>query len=293
VSAVAQGYLLHAADSENLRLAQATFDAQKAYYELIGKSRDLGVASDLELRQAQSQTEAARADVARFRGLVLQDQHALDLLVGTRVPADLLPKGLDAAGELKDVSAGLPSEVLLRRPDILMTEYQLKAANANIGAARAAFFPNVTLTAGAGTMAPGLSSLFGSGTRTWSFAPQIIAPIFTGGSLKAGLKVAQLERDIAVAQYEKAIQTAFQEVSDGLVQRTSLAERLDAQSTLVEALDASYRLSDLRYKEGLDGYLGVLVAQRSLYAAQQGLVATRLACRVNQVTLYKALGGQM
>lgn len=291
VAAVAQGYLMHAADSENLKLAEATFEAQKSFHELIAKSRELGIASDLELRQAQSQMESARSDVALFRGLVALDRNALDLLAGTRVPAELLPLGLDAAGELKDVSAGLPSEVLLRRPDILAAEYQLKAANANIGAARANFFPRVSLTAGMGTMSPELSGLFESGTRTWSFAPQIVAPLFAGGSLWANLKVAKVDREIAVAQYEKAIQSAFREVSDGLVRRESLTGQLEAQRALVEALDASYRLSVARYQEGLDGYLGVLVAQRSLYGAQQGLAATRLACQANRITLYKALGG--
>jgi len=293
VATVAQSYLLLAADSENLQLAQSSFESQKAFYDLITKSRELGIASELELRQAQSQMDTARSDVARFRGVVALDRNALDLVVGSPVPTDLLPKGLDATGELKDVSAGLSSEVLLGRPDILLSEYQLKAANANIGAARAAFFPNISLTAGVGTMSPNFSGLFGSGTRTWSFAPQLVAPLFAGGSLWANLKVSKLDREIALAQYEKAIQSAFQEVADGLARRGSLVEQLEAQRSLVEALDATYRLSEVRYKEGLDGYLGVLVAQRSLYGAQQGLVATRLAQRVNQITLYKALGGAM
>jgi outer membrane protein, multidrug efflux system len=293
IAAVAQSYLLHAADRENLQLAQATFVSQKAAYELIAKSRELGIASDLELRQAQSQMDSARSDAAQFSALVAQDRNALDLLAGASVPAELLPRGLDAAGELKDVSAGLPSEVLLRRPDILAAEFQLKAAYANIGAARAAFFPRVSLTAGAGSMSPELAGLFGAGTRTWSFAPQAIAPIFAGGSLRANLKVAEVDRDIAVAQYEKAIQTAFQEVSNGLVRRESLVEQLDAQRALVAALDESHRLSTARYQAGLDGYLGVLVAQRALYHAQQGLASTRLAYQANQITLYKSLGGQM
>lgn len=293
VAAVAQSYLLHAADRENLQLAQASYESQKAFYDLIRKSRELGVASDLELRQAQSQVDSARADVARFRGAVALDQNALDLLVGARVSPELLATGLEAAGDMKDVSAGLSSEVLLKRPDLLFSEFQLKAAYANIGAARAAFFPRVSLTAGVGSMSPELSSLFGSGTRTWSFAPQVVAPLFAGGSLLANLKVSKLDRDIAVAQYQKAVQAAFREVSDGLVRRQSLVEQLDAQRSLVEALDTSHRLSEARYKEGLDGYLGVLVAQRSLYGAQQGLVATRLAFQANQITLFKALGGQM
>ena len=293
VAAVAGGCLQYAADTEKLGLAQSTFETQKAYHELIGKSRDAGVASDLELTQAQSQMDAARADVARFRSVVALDKNALDLLAGTPVPADLLPQALDAAGELQEVSAGLPSEVLLRRPDILAAEFQLKAAQANIGAARAAFFPRLTLTAGMGTMSPDLSGLFGSGTRTWSFAPQIVAPLFAGGSLRANLKAARTDREIAVAQYEKAIQSAFREAADGLAQRAADAELLDAQRALVEALEASHRLTLARYEAGLDGYLGVLVAQRALYAAQQGLVSARLASRANQVALFKALGGGM
>lgn len=293
VAAVAQSCFLTVADRENLKLAQATFDSQKALYDLIAQSRQMGVASELELRQAQSQVDAARADVARFRGLVAMDQNALDLLVGAHVLPELLPEGQDAAGALKDVSAGLPAEVLLGRPDIRMAEYQLMGANANIGAARAAFFPRISLTAGIGTMSPDLSSLFQSGTRTWSFTPQIVAPLFAGGSLWSNLKVAKIDREIATAQYEKSIQSAFREVSDGLVKRTTLVEQLDAQRSLVEALAESHRLSEARYKEGLDSYLGVLVAQRSLYGAQQGLVATRLAYQANQVTLFKALGGRM
>jgi len=293
VATVAQGYLQCAADRDNLQLAQSTFESQKAYYELIAKSRELGVASDLTLRQAQSQMESARADVAKFRGLLAVDQNALELLAGAPVPSELLPKSLEEAAGLKDVSAGLSSGVLLRRPDILMSEYQLKASYGNIGAARAAFFPRVSLTAGIGTMSPDFSNLFASGTRTWSFTPQVVAPIFAGGSLLANLKVSKLDRDIALAQYEKAIQTAFQEVANGLVRRSTLVEQLDAQRALVESLDASYRLSETRYREGLDGYLGVLVAQRSLYAAQQGLVAARLAFQDNQIAMFKALGGQM
>jgi len=293
VAAVAQQLFAYAADAEYLALSQSTFEAQKAYAELIRKSYELGIANELALRQAESQVESARADVARFRGLVAVDRNALNLLVGTPVPAALLPTGLDATGELKDVAAGLPSEVLLRRPDILMAEHQLKAANANIGAARAAFFPKISLTGGIGTMSPELSSLFSSGTGTWSFTPQISIPLFAGGALRAGLKVSELNRDIAVIQYEMAIQSAFREVSDGLVRREALTEQLGAQRALLDSLTATYTLSELRYKEGLEGYLNVLVAQRTLYSAQQGITATRLARQANQITLFKALGGQL
>ncbi|MGD0838376.1 MAG: efflux transporter outer membrane subunit [Polyangia bacterium] len=292
VASVAQQYLAYAADSEALQIAQSTVATQKAYAELVAKSYQLGIDSELAFRQAQSQVEAARADVARFRGLVAADQNALDLLVGMSVPARILPRDLDSAGELRDVSAGLSSEVLLGRPDILAAEYQLKAANANIGAARAAFFPSVSLTGGIGTMSPQLSQLFGAGTGTWSFTPQITVPLFAGGALRAGLRVSEISRDIAVAQYETAIQSAFREVSDGLVRRAALADQLEAQRALLDSLNAAFSLSELRYEQGLDGYLNVLVAQQSLYGARQGIVATRLARQSNQVTLFKALGGR-
>jgi len=293
VAAVALQYFTYAADNEYLQLSQSTFEIQRDYAELIGKSYEIGIASELAFRQAQSQAESARADVARFRGVVAVDRNALNLLVGGPVPADLLPQGFDSVGELRDVSAGLSSEVLLARPDILAAEYQLKAANANIGAARAAFFPSISLTGGVGTRSPDLSNLFRSGTGTWSFTPQISVPIFSGGALRAGLKVAEISHEIAVLQYEAAIQSAFKEVSDGLVKRAALTAQWEAQQALLAALDAAYSLSDVRYKQGLDAYLTVLVAQQSLYSAKQAAVATRLARQSNQITLFKALGGQI
>lgn len=293
VATIAQQYVVYAADNENLRLAQSTFESQKAYGDLIGQSRALGIASELDLRQAQSQVETARVDVVRYRGLIALDLNALNLLVGSPVSPDLLPTSFDAAGELRDVSPGLSSQVLLERPDIRMAEYQLKAANANIGAARAAFFPAISLTGGIGTMSPQLSSLFGSGTGTWSFTPQISIPIFAGGALRAGLKVSEVSRDIAVLQYESAIQSAFREVSDGLVRRATLVEQLEVQRALLESLQATYMLSETRYQQGIDAYLSVLVAQRALYGAQQGLVATQLAHKTNQIALFKALAGQL
>jgi multidrug efflux system outer membrane protein len=194
---------------------------------------------------------------------------------------------------LKDVSAGLPSDVLLRRPDILSAEHQLKAAYANIGAARAAFFPQITLTGGGGFMTSHLADLFSGDSKTWSFAPQAVVPIFDAGMRRANLKATKVDRDIAVAGYEKAIQSAFREVSDSLALRTRLMEQQQAQQALVGALSETYRLSDARYKAGIDSYLSVLVAQRSLYSAQQGLVSVRRARMTNLVTLYKVLGGGM
>jgi multidrug efflux system outer membrane protein len=230
-------------------------------------------------------------DVARFTGQVALDENALSLLVGAPVSANLLPSELGSDRALKDITPGLPSEVLLRRPDILIAEHQLKAAYANIGAARAAFFPRITLTAGAGLMSSDLSDLFKLGAKTWTFAPQVVLPIFDAGARKANFEVAQVDRDIVIAEYEKAIQSAFREVSDALSLRTRLVEQQNAQQSLVNALEETYRLSEARYKAGIDSYLSVLVAQRSLYAAQQQLVGVRLARLSNLVTLYKVLGG--
>ena len=291
IAAVANSYLALAADREDLKLAQVTLDAQQSSYELILRTRDFGIASDLDVRYAQTQVEAARVDIARYSGQIALDQNAINLLVGAPVTADMLSEDLDKVATFKDVATGLPSEVLLNRPDILTTEHQLKAAYANIGVARAAFFPRITLTAGGGTLSPELSSLFQAGTGTWSFAPQIIAPLFTGGSLRANFKAAQVDRDIAVADYEKAIQSAFREVSDALSLRARLMEQQQSQQALVKALEEAYRLSEARYKAGIDSYLSVLVSQRAMYVAQQGLVSLRLARLSNLVTLYKALGG--
>lgn len=291
ISAVATSYLTLAADRENLRLAQATLEAQQASYDLIRQTREAGIASDLDLRQAQSQVEVARVDIARYTGQVALDENALNLLVGTSVPANLLPDEIGSDQSLKDVSAGLPSEVLLQRPDILAAEHQLKAAYANIGVARAAFFPQITLTGGGGIMSSELSNLFKAESDTWNFYPQITAPIFDAGSRRANLRAAKVDRDFAVAEYEKAIQSGFREVSDSLTLRGKLLEQQDAQQALVTALDETYKLSQARYKAGIDSYLSVLVAQRSLYGAQQALVSVRLARQSNLVTLYKVLGG--
>jgi len=291
VASVAETYLTLAADKDNLHLAQATYEAQLASYNLVKQTRDAGMGSDLDLSQAQSQVEAARVDIARYTARVALDENALNLLVGVPVPADLLPSTLAPDGLTKELAAGLPSDVLLQRPDILAAEHQLKAANANIGAARAALFPRITLTGGGGVMSGQLSDLYAHDPATWSFAPQIVMPIFDAGSRRANLKAARVDRSVAVAQYEKTIQVGFREVSDSLVLRSRLTEEQEAQQALVSTLEETYRLSDLRYKAGVDSYLTVLVAQRSMYAAQQGLVNLRLARQNNLVTLYKVLGG--
>jgi outer membrane protein, multidrug efflux system len=291
VASVAQAYLSRAADVENLRLAQATLAAQQSSLALIQKSRDLGVASDLDLNQVKSQVEAARADVARYTGLAAVDLNALQVLVGAPVAPELLPDGLGAVMPPKPVTAGVSSDVLLRRPDILSLEHQLQAANANIGVARASFFPRIALTVGLGISSKELSSLFGGGTGLWSFAPQVTQPIWNAGSIKGKVRVSELDRDIMVAKYEKGIQQAFAEVSNALALRQTIVNQRDAQEALVKTLETTYTLSNARYKAGLDGYLGVLVAQRSLITAQQALVGIRLSEQANLVTLYKVLGG--
>jgi outer membrane protein, multidrug efflux system len=291
VAAVASSWLRLAADTERLQLAEATIVAQTDTRDLVKASRDAGVASDLDLSQAESQVQTARANRAEFAGAVGVDRHALELLVGSPLPDELLPQGLSDLAELPALAAGLPSEVLLARPDILAAEHRLRAANADIGAARAAFFPRISLTAALGTLSPDLAHLFGSGTDSWRYAPVVQTPIFAGGGLKANLKASQVERDIAVAAYEKAIQSAFAEVADALTLRSTLLEEREAWDRLLASLEQTFQLSDARYKAGIDGYLGVLVAQRSLYFSQQTGVALRLAEKANQVALYKALGG--
>jgi multidrug efflux system outer membrane protein len=236
--------------------------------------------------------DAARVDIARYTALVAQDENALDLVVGSRVPDDLQPQALsDSLASLAEIAPGLPSDALLTRPDILQAEGELKGANANIGAARAAFFPRITLVSSVGFGSDELSGLFKSGAFVWKFAPQITLPIFDGGANDAGLKVAEADREIAVARYEKAIQTAFREVADALAQRGTIDEQMAAQRSLSDATAESYRLSRARYEKGIDSYLTVLDSQRSLYGAQQNLIGIRLTRLTNQVTLYKVLGG--
>jgi outer membrane protein, multidrug efflux system len=291
VVGVATSWLRLAADTECLRLAEATFTAQAASRDLIKASRDAGVASDLDLSQAQSQVEMALANRAEFTGAVEIDRHALDLLVGSPVPDELLPQDLNVLVDLPELAAGLPSEVLLARPDILASEHLLRAAEADIGAARAAFFPHISLTAAFGTLSPALSDLFANGTDSWRYAPLAQVPLFGGGGPRANLKMKKIEREIAVVAYEKAIQSAFAETADALTRRARLREQRDAWDRLLSSLEQTLRLSEARYQAGLDGYLGVLVAQRALYSAQQAGVGLRLAEKANQIALYKALGG--
>jgi len=290
VSGVANAYLAFAADRETLKLAQSTLESQLAAYGLIRRRFDVGLLPELDLRQAQTRVDSARVDLALYSRLAAQDENALDLLVGSKVPAGLLPDNLSLVSPVRDISPGTSSEVLLDRPDILQTEDLLKAANANIGAARAALFPRISLTTAFGTASGELSGLFKSGSESWNFSPQIVVPIFDARAWSA-LQVIKVERKIVLAQYEKAIQTAFREVADALAVRGTVEDQLSAQQSLVEAVSETYRLSNARYAKGIDSFLGVLDAQRSLYAAQQGLIAVRLTRFANQVRLYAVMGG--
>lgn len=292
VAEVANAWLRLAADRERLALARSTFETRQKSFDLTQRSFDAGAVSALDLRQAETLLQTARADAARYAALVAQDENALALVVGAGVSPALLPQGLDAAiASVAELPAGVPSEVLTRRPDVVQAEYALRAANASIGAARAAFFPSITLTATVGTASASLDGLFESGSRAWSFMPQIRIPIFETGRLQASLDVAEIQRDITIAQYEKAIQSAFREVADALADRATLAEQLDARRKLVEATQKSFELSEARYKGGVDSYLNLLDAQRSLYAAELELISVRLSDATNRVALYKALGG--
>ena len=292
VAEVATAYLTWAADLERLALARETLRSQSDTYALTKRRFDLGSASALTLRQVQTSVDSARVDVARYIGQVAQDRNALALLLGAAVPEELTPRALgDSLNALPELPAGLPSALMLRRPDLLQSEHQLKAATANIGAARAAFYPRISLTASAGSGSGELSGLFKGGSGSWTFLPQISLPIFDGGANRAGLDNAVAGRDIALAQYEKAIQSAFREVADALAQREALSGQLEAQQSLVEASGEALRLSDARFARGVDSYLDVLDAQRTWYGAQQTLIGTRLSRLTNGVTLYKALGG--
>jgi len=291
VAAVAGNYLTLAADKERLKIAQDTLESQQASYKLIKRRFDAGASSELDLRQAQISLDSARIDIARFTSQVAQDENALALVVGSPVPADLLPAGLSPITALKELSEGLPSDMLQRRPDIMQAEHFLKAANANIGAARAAFFPRIALTTSIGVSSAQLSGLFKGDTGTWSFVPQITLPIFDAGRNRANLEVAEADRKILLTQYEKAIQSAFKEVADALAQHGTLNDQMEAQQSLTNATSESYRLAQARYNNGIANYLNVLDAQRSLYSAQQGLIAVRLSRLINLVTFYKVLGG--
>ena len=290
VANVANAYLTWRADQELLELTRQTLAADEQSLRLTTRNRNAGKSSALEQAQAKTSVDSSRANLARYKRQVAQDLNSLTLLVGAPVPEQLPAQPL-ASDLIRQLPAGLPSDLLQRRPDILQAEYQLKAANANIGAARAAFFPSVSLTASAGTSSRDLSGLFSAGSGAWTFQPQINLPIFNAGSLRASLDYSKLQKDVAVAEYEKSIQTAFQEVADGLAARSTYQQQLQAQRDLVQATQDYYNLAQHRYQNGVDSSLTFLDAQRSLFSSQQGLITDRLAQLVAEVNLYTALGG--
>jgi len=292
VAEVATAYLTLAADREHLALAREILETEQASHEVVQSRFDFGVANELDLSRAQTTVDTARVQVARYQAQVTADENMLAVLVGQPLAPELAPaKSLAEVAPVSPVPVGLPSEVLTRRPDVQAAEHQLKAANADIGAARARHFPSISLTGSYGTASNEVDNLFKSGTVAWSFVPQITLPIFNAGAISAGVKAAEAERNILVAQYEKAVQTAFREVSDALAQGASLAAQVQAQTSLTTATAKSYELSTLRYEAGVDSFLSKLDAQRSHAASRQELIAARLGRQANMLTLYKTLGG--
>ncbi|CAI0806303.1 efflux transporter outer membrane subunit [Serratia ficaria] len=281
-----------AAERSNLAAARQTMDSAKRSLEVTRKNQQNGILSMVDVASADTVYQQARSDVASYTTSAAQAKNALDLVVGQSVPENLLPAGIESlSGIMTDLPTQLSSAVLLNRPDVLEAEHNLKSANANIGSARAAFFPTISLTASGGVGSSELSSLFSHGAGVWSFAPSISLPIFSGGYNTSQLNYTKAQKDLYVATYEKAVQTAFQETADALARKGTIQEQLAAQSGYVAASREYYRLAELRYRHGVDSYLTMLDAQRTLYTAQQSLIAAQQTAYDNQITLYKVLGG--
>ena len=292
VAEVAGIYLQLVSDRELLDVTRQTYKNRKGQYDLVRNKFSSGVASELEVSQAKSIMEEARSNVARYEARVGQDENYLTLLIGAPLPSDMPDvRRLSQVTKMPDIPEGLSSALLERRPDIRAAEHRLKAANANISAARANFFPTVSLTGAFGTLGSDTARLFSAGAETWMFIPRATIPLFDTGRNIAGLEVSEAERDMALAQYERSIQGAFREVADTLVQRGSIGEQLDAETSLLKAATTAYNLASERYNVGVDSYLNVLDAQRALYNAQQSNIATRLLRETNALTLFKSLGG--
>ncbi len=291
VAEVATQYFTERSITEQLIQAQQTLKSVQAYYALIKSSYDVGNASEIDLRTAEGQVQSARADVAHYVRQHAQAENALVLLIAQQLPRDLpAPQPFGSAKILSEIPSGLPSDLIARRPDILEAEHQLKAANANIGAARAAFFPKITLTGAGGIASIKLTDLF-TGASVWNFSPQLTMPIFDAGANAASLDAAKISKSMEVAQYEKVIQTAFREVADALAASATFDEQIDAQQALVKSQQQRYDLADVRYRNGIDSYLTVLIAQQDLYRAEQSLIQSQFVRISNLITLYKALGG--
>ena len=292
VAEVTTAYLSWLADRELLVVTEDTKKIEEESFHLIEQRTREGLATQLDLAQARTSLETAKANLAKYNRQVAQDLNNLTLLLGTSLPASLAEK--NSMGEqiaLSAVPPQLSSQVLLQRPDIMAAEHQLKGAHAQIGAARAAFFPSIRLTANAGKISGDLSDLFDGNSGSWLFSPSVNLPIFTAGRLEAELDVAKISKDISVAQYEKAIQTAFREVADALVASETYREQLVAQKANLMANQEYYVLAKDRYLQGVDSFLTLLDAQRSLYSARQNYLNLQLAQQVNQVAVYKVLGG--
>ena len=296
IADVASAYLNLRADQELLKLTEETLVSQRQSFDLTNQAFEGGIGTTLEISQAEVSVRTAEQNYALYTRLVALDLNALGLLLGESLTPELRAR-LDQATKLDDnllptqLPAGLPSDLLARRPDIRAAEHTLMGANANIGAARAAFFPTISLTGSAGTASSSLGGLFKAGSGSWSFAPTISVPIFAGGALRAQLDATVLRKNIAIAQYERSIQSGFREVADALAGRGTLDEQIRSQRKLVDANQRAYDVSDQLFREGISNYLTVLDSQRSLYTAQQSLVQTRLERLNNLVTLYKVLGG--
>jgi len=292
IAEIATAWMTFASDQDQLRISQQSLTSFQQSLELTRAQFRIGVASELEARQAETTYQTARNDIAVLKTRLAQDKNALDFLVGAPIAAELLPQGLGSGDAALDVlPAGISSDVLLRRPDVLQAEHQLVAQNANIGAARAALFPTISLTATVGTISTALSGLFAGGSFTYTGAPSIALPIFDGGRRRGNLRSAEAQQQAAVATYERAVQTAFREVADALAQRGTIDEQVSAQTARVNAATAALRISDARYRAGVESFLNTLDSQRTAYAAQQQLVTTRLNRESNLVELYRSLGG--
>lgn len=292
ISEVATDALTLGSDRSLLAVAQQAVINGDATLAITRARFQGGVASEIDVFQAETFSEQARSDVARLTTQVAQDRNALELVVGAPVPDDKLPSGIDDPGvAIAKLPSGLPSSVLLSRPDVVQAEDVLKGANANIGAARAAFFPSISLTGAGGLTSTAMSRLFSAAAETWTFLPTITQPIFDFGANAGNLNVAKGQRDADLANYEKTVQTAFREVADALARRGTIEAQLAAERALNEAAAGSLKLSSARYERGVDTYLNTLVAQRTLYAAQQTLISAELIRATNLVTLYTALGG--